>query len=156
MTRTFDYGTCAVKDIKVTTRTEKTSNRTVVDAVELNGRPVKPSNRFWNSLHVRFGFTSNIFRYFSHAEVFKRISEVAPSDKVAWCVENSEEKEPTLLAVTNPAAASMRHDDLMELLEKRGAGETRYAKGVVTSEHAPRLNPTFKIAGDGLQNKFIL
>ncbi|MGL4554675.1 MAG: DUF932 domain-containing protein, partial [Gemmataceae bacterium] len=146
---------CAVKDIKVTTRLDKTSNRPAVDAVELDGRPVKPSSRFWNSLHVRFGFTSNIFRYFTHAEVFQRISEVAPSDKVQWCVENGD-KDATLLAVTNPSAANMRHDDLMELLDKRGAGEVRYARGVVTSEHAPRLNPTFQIAGDGFQNKFIL
>src|SRR5262249_46577426 len=126
------------------------------ECVELKGRKVKPSTRFWNSLHVRFGFTSNIFRYFTHAEVFNRISEVAASDKVQWCLEKNDGKDPTLLAVTNPGAASIRHDDLMELLEKRGAAETRYAKGVITSEHAPRLNPVFKIAGDGFQNKFII
>lgn len=155
MSRRFDYGTCAVKDIKVTQRTDKTG-RAMVDGIELNGEPVKPSNRFWSSLHVRFGFTSNIFRYFTHAEVFQRISEVAPSDKVQWCIERDHNIAPTLLAVTNPKTASIRHDDLMELLKKGDAGEVRYDRGIVTSEHAPRYNPTFQIAGDGFQNKFVL
>ena len=154
MTQRFEYGTCAVKDITVKTRTID-GGRSVVDSVELDGMPVRATNRFWNSLHVRFGFTSNIFRYFSHEEVFQRISEVAPSDKLGWCVEHHE-GGANLLAVTNPLAATMRHDDLLELLGKHDVGEIRYSNGIVTSEHAPRYNPTFKIAGDAFQNKFIV
>ena len=60
--------------------------------------------------------TSNIFRYFSHAEVFGRISEVAPNDRVRWCLETADDGPGTLLAVTNPASASITHDDLMGLL----------------------------------------
>jgi hypothetical protein len=151
----FDYGTARIKDITVTTKPDNLG-RAVAVGVELNGEPVKASGRFWNSLHTRFGFTSNIFRYFSHAEVFQRISEVAPSDKVRYCVQRDESGEGTLMAVTNPTAASITYDDLLALLERYDTPAVRYDKGVLTSEHAPRINPTFQVSGDGFQNKFII
>ena len=70
----FDYGTSRLKDLRIqTTRTPL--GKEEVTGLELKGEPVKPSKRFWTSLQMRFGFTPNIFRYFSHAEVFRRISE---------------------------------------------------------------------------------
>jgi hypothetical protein len=155
MSRRFEYGVASIKDLQVKTRTDD-QGRAIVTGLELDGRPVAPSPRFWNSLHVRFGFTSNIFRYFSHAEVFERISQVAPNDQVRWCLEGSDDGPDTLLAVTSPTAATIRYDDLIELLEKNGAQAFRYTKGIVTSEHAPRVNPVFQVGGDGFQNKFIL
>jgi hypothetical protein len=155
MSRQFEYGVTRIKDLQVKTRVDGTG-KTVIDNLELDGRPVQPSPRFWNSLHVRFGFTSNIFRYFSHAEVFNRISQVAPDDKIRWCLETHEGGQDTLLAVTNPTAALIAYDDLMDLLGDHGAGEIRYSKGIVTSEHSPKLNPVFQVSGDGFQNKFIL
>jgi hypothetical protein len=155
MARRFEYGVTRIKDLQVTTRPDGQGRR-IVETLELDGRPVQPSARFWTSLHVRFGFTSNIFRYFSHAEVFERISQVAPDDKLRWCLDTPEQGPSTLLAVTSPTAASITHDDLLDLLGKRGADNIRYSKGVVTSEHAPRLNPVFQVAGDGFQNKFVL
>jgi hypothetical protein len=76
----------------------------MVDGVELNGEPVKPSNRFWSSLHVRFGFTGDIFRYFApcRASVFSGSAKLPRSDKVQWCIERDHNIAPTLLAVTNP------------------------------------------------------
>jgi hypothetical protein len=156
MSRHFEYGVTRIKDLTVQSRIDS-QGRKVVDSLELDGRPVLPSSRFWNSLHVRFGFTSNIFRYFSHAEVFERISQVAPNDQIRWCLEGAEDgSSPTLLAVTSPQAAAITHDDLLDLLHRNGTQATRYARGIVTSEHAPRLNPTFEVSGDGFQNKFII
>src|SRR3954447_4394522 len=116
MTSRFEYGTAAVKDIRVTQRIDK-QGRSPVALFGLKGEPVRPSPRFWNSLHVRFGFTGNIFRYFSHAEVFQRISDVAPNDRIRWCLE-CEGEGGTLLAVTNPTSAVIGHDDLRELLDQ--------------------------------------
>src|SRR5262249_15557790 len=113
MTRVFEYGVTSIKDLQVKTRTDS-QGRSIVESLELDGRPVQPSQRFWNSLHVRFGFTGNIFRYFSHAEVFQRISQVAPNDQIRWCLEGADEGPGTLLAVTSPTAASISYDDLME------------------------------------------
>jgi hypothetical protein len=162
MSKRFEYGTACIKDIVVPecTETEKETEKTAKkkrSAVEvlLDGEPLQTTKRFWNSLHHRFGFTSNIFRYFSPAEVFARISEVAPNDEVRWCVERDGE-EGKLLAVTNPGAALIKHDDLMELLDQYDASEIKYTEGMVSSCHAPRLSGTFKVAGDGFQNRFII
>ena len=75
MSRQFEYGVAHIKDIQVKTRVDG-QGRSLVESLELDGRPVQPSRRFWNSLHVRFGFTSNIFRYFDHAEVFEADQQV--------------------------------------------------------------------------------
>jgi hypothetical protein len=155
MVRCFEYGVTRIKDLQVKTRGDGLGKQ-IVESLELDGRPVQPSQRFWTSLHVRFGFTSNIFRYFSHAEVFQRIGQAAPDDKIRWCIETEDGRPDTLLAVTNPTAASITYDDLMDLLGDHGAQTTRYSKGVVTSEHAPRFNPVFQVSGDGFQNKFII
>ena len=51
---------------------------------------------------MRFGFTTNIFRYFTHTEVFRRISSRSPDDKIRYCLETAGEENatPRLLAVS--------------------------------------------------------
>lgn len=155
MTIRFDYGVARIKDLQV--RTGPDGNGKIgVREVLLDGESVQPSNRFWNSLHLRFGFTSNIFRYFSHAEVFERISEVAANDCIRWCIERNPHKGNRLLGVTNPNAALMAYDDLMDLLHRYETSEIQYGDGVVRSRHTPRLNDTFQVGGDGFQNKYVL
>ena len=151
----FDYGVARIKDLDVRTGPDR-NGKTRVREVLLDGEPVRPSNRFWTSLHLRFGFTSNIFRYFSHAEVFNRISQTAPNDRIRWCVERNDNGEDRLLAVTNPTSALMPHDDLVDLLGRYGTTEIQYGDGVVRSRHTPRMSDTFHVAGDGFQNKFVL
>ncbi len=151
----FEYGTTSVKDLSVTSAVDRAGKRFVREVL-LNDEPVRPSNRFWNSLHLRFGFTSNIFRYFSHEEVFNRISEVAPNDRIRWCLERDADGEGTLLAVTNPSAATIEHDDLRDLLRRYDAQNVSYANGVVSSRHSPRMDGTFLVGGDDFQNMFIL
>lgn len=154
MTQRFEYGVSRISDFQVSTA-EDAKGQTQVSEMRLNGRSLQPTTRFWNSLHLRFGFTSNIFRYFRHDEVFKRISKTTPNDRVRWCVEWSGDSGK-LLAVTNPTAGLIPHDDLVALLRKSGAEKTTYADGVVHSTHAPRLADTFAIAGDDFQNKFVI
>lgn len=151
----FDYGVARIKDLQVRTGPDR-NGKIGVRELLLDGEPVQPSNRFWTSLHLRFGFTSNIFRYFSHAEVFNRISEVAANDCIRWCLERSSKGRNRLLAVTNPNAALMPHDDLIDLLQRYGTTEMQYGDGVVRSRHSPRLSDTFQVGGDGFRNKFVL
>src|SRR5262245_7359906 len=156
MNNRFEYGVARVKEIEVKAKVDSLGRRGV-ESMTLAGRPVRAGQRFWSSLHHRFGFTSNIFRYFTHAEVFERISQVAPNDQIRWCLHRDEDGESgTLLAVTNPTSASITHDDLVGLLERYHTNKMRYHNGIVTSEHEPRLNPVFQVAGDGFQNKFVL
>ncbi len=154
MTQRFEYGTTRIKDLAVQTHRDQQGRMTRCEVL-LNDEPVLTSNRFWNSLHLRFGFTSNIFRYFSHEEVFNRISAVAPNDRIRWCLERTN-GVGLLLGVTNPQAAVMPHDDLMSLLGRYETQEVTYSKGVVSSQHSPRLDVPFQVAGDGFQNRFVL
>ena len=160
MSQRFEYGLCRIKDIRVQAGTDKQGNVTV-SRVLVEDRPVKPTKRFWSSLHHRFGFTSNIFRYFRHDEVFNRISAVAANDQVRWCIawgQKGKTKEPVghLLAVSSPGAAVVRHGELAGLLRRYGAESVNYANGTVRSVHTPRGTSTFAIAGDKFQNKFVL
>jgi hypothetical protein len=155
MTATFQYGTTRIKDLSVNTAVDR-NGKTQIKEVVLEGEPLEPTKRFWNSLHLRFGFTGNIFRYFSHAEVFNRISEVAANDQVRWCVERNADGRNRLLAVTSPTAALVEHDELVNLLDKYDAQEVGYSDGVVTSRHAPRMDSGFSVGGDGFQNRFII
>jgi hypothetical protein len=155
MSPRFEYGIAPIKDFQVRTTKDRTGE-TLVHQVLLDGRALRPCKRFWTSLHVRFGFTHNIFRYFNHEEVFQRISAVSPDDRVRWCVEQGPDRAERLLAVTNPGSALIPHDDLMALLTRYEADDIAYGDGVVRSQHAPRLGGTFAIAGENFRNKFIL
>jgi hypothetical protein len=155
MSARFDYGIANIRDLKV--RSEKNKKgETVVREVHIDGEPYQTSNRFWNSLHVRFGFTSNIFRYFQHEEVFRRIGDTVADGTFRYCAETPAKGKSRLLAVTTPGAPIMRHDELVDLLGRYESEEIRYHNGVVTSRHAPRAADAFSIAGDNFQNKFVL
>src|SRR5262249_30991578 len=116
----------------------------------------RPSQRFWTSLQVRFGFSANIFKFFAHEEVFARIAQVSSSDRIRWCVERDDKGKGTLLAVTNPRSGVIRHDDLTALLRRYEAEGVTYANGCVRSTHPQRFGGKFAIAGDEFRNKFII
>src|SRR5438105_3135985 len=111
MTQRFEYGYGQVKDLGTRTTVDK-RGKTAVEAVLIDGAPLKPSKRFWTSLHARFGFSANIFRYFNYDEVFQRISTVAANDHIRWCVEYGQDGVGKLLAVTNPTAPLIEHEEL--------------------------------------------
>jgi len=155
LTTSFDYAVARVKDIACRSQALK-NGKTEVAEVLVDGRPCTPSKRFWVSLQARFGFSNNIFKYFSHQEVFDRISAVAPNDTVRVCIEQPVEGPGTLQAVTSPAAPLIRHADLMELLGRYEAEGVSYSQGVVRSGHSPRTNNPLPIAGDDFADKFVL
>ncbi|MGF1583379.1 MAG: DUF932 domain-containing protein [Gemmataceae bacterium] len=154
MSQRFEYGTARINDFNV--HSTITKGKVTASTVALGGQVFKANKRFWNSLHMRYGFTSNIFRYFSHQEVFDRINQVNPEDEIRYCVSYDEDDKGQLLAISSPTSAVINYDELQGLLKKYGAEEIKYANGVVTSRHKPRNAGTFDIAGDDFQNKFVL
>ena len=156
MTTTFEYGTTRLRDVKINTRANSLGRNEVL-SLELGGEVVEPSNRFWHSLRIRFGFTPNIFKYFDHAEVFTRISQRSNDDQLNYCVEHDPQaKQPTLLAVTNPKMAVVTHANLMDLLGQSTTEEHSYHNGVVRSTHAPRYAAPYQISGDEFRSKFVI
>jgi hypothetical protein len=154
MTTTWTYGCASIKDLHCQSQTRK-DGRSNVTAVMINDQPCQPTDRFWNSLTARFGFSKNIFRYFTPIEVFNRVSDVAPNDQVRYCIEQ-EDGDGRLLAVTNPAAPVIKHDDLMDLLGQYQGEQITYSDGMVRSTHTPRLSGEFSIAGDSFANRYII
>jgi len=165
--KTFEYTSARVKDFAV--RTEVTEEPTDarsrrlrklkgVQSITIGDRKLEPTKRFWTSLQCRFGFSSNIFRYFSHAEVFNRVSEVAPDDMIRFCIEkDASTGKELLLAVTNPNAACVRFDNLQNLLGKYGTEGITYANGIVRSTHKPKVgNNSYKILGDDFNNQYVI
>jgi hypothetical protein len=153
---TFDYTTARLREFSVATRTDL-AGRSQVAAIHYDGEPLRASKRFWHSLQLRFGFTPNIFRYFTHAEVFERISTVAANDEVRICIERPQDGGTgTLLAVTNPSTAVAEFGELERLLGRHDSEEVSYHNGVVRSTHTPRSASPFQIAGDHFQSKYVI
>ena len=75
MSPRFQYGTAQVQDLKVVTGPHQRSGLPTVTHVELEDRRLQPTPRFWRSFFGRFHISDNTFRYFSHAEVFERVSQ---------------------------------------------------------------------------------
>ena len=160
MSKTFEYGVTTIGELQVETKVaeDKRHRRRPVTEVLIDEEPLNPSERFWTSLYIRYGFSKSFFNYFSHAEVFSRISEVSPNDRMRYCIErDSKTGQGRLLAVSNPSKSVVRHDDLMELLELYQGDRIAYHAGVVESHHIPRMGGTrFQIAGDEFANRFVL
>ncbi len=154
----FEYPFATIGSLKVQTLPESKTGRPVVSNVVVNDEPIKPTDRFWLSLHARYGFNSSVFKYFSHEEVFQRISDVEPRDRVRLCVERDEETgESQLLALSNPARPVVRHDALLETLDRYEGGDITYCDGVVESSHTPRIgSDEFVIGDDKFHNRFVM
>ena len=105
---------------------------------------------------MRFGIGKSVFNYFDHAEVFARLAERSPSDRLRFVVERQENGAGTLLAVSNPTKAVVRHDDLRELLDRYDGDRVTYHNGVVESHHSPRVGHRFHVSGDAFANRFVV
>lgn len=149
------YDAANVNDMKVLFK-DDLKGRPVVDGLSIGGRRFLPSGRFWNSLFSRFGIGDSVFKYFSHEEVFCRISDVARNSDVRFAYEERD-GECTLLAATNPAKPLLKNDDVLGLLKDYSAEKVSYSNGVVTSWHSPRIGSSpVSLNGDEHKNKFIV
>lgn len=154
----FDYGMTRVHQMRVTEARRSKTGKLDVRRMEVDGRSVVPTPRFWRSFFVRYGISDNVFRYFEPAEVFQRISETAVADDLRYCVErNSENDTVRLLAVTNPQRSLIRYGVITDLVTHHGSLDQAYADGIVTSTHTPRGGDRpFTIGGDDFRHRFVL
>jgi len=165
----FEYPLVPIKALQVSQRQIEGGNgktKTVSNIVH-EGREIHTSNRFWYSLQGLYGFSQNIFHYFSHKEVFDRISERSNKDEIRLCIESNhadidtdESDIPngvTLLANSNPNKATIRYDDIIGLLDKHKPENLHYHGGLITSRHFPAGNShDFKIGNDQFEDRFAL
>ena len=103
-TATASYEIHNIKALNAESHVDEKTGKRSIRSVELDGRRVETSDRFWNSLFSKYGFGKNVFNYFDPAEVVERISDRREDDRVRFCLfENPGAAMPTLLAVSNPA-----------------------------------------------------
>lgn len=154
----FEYGYANLRDFRVAngTRDEKTGKASV-HQMQLDGRAVQPTRRFWKSLFMRFGIGDNVFRYFDHAEVFERISQRNASDQVRWCIATGEDGQGRLLALSGPKRPLITYDEVSHLVSRYGGRDAIYHDGIVTSTHSPRGGERpFDIGGDRFEHRFMM
>ncbi len=150
----IEYGVANLRSFQITTEEEEKNKRKVVSAVSIDGRQLRPSNRFWTSLFARFGISSNIFQFFDHKEVFERISTRA-NDDLRYVIQGDGEDE-VLLAVSGPEKPLVQYDQIMELATAQGSEGITYADGIVKTQHSPRGGRGQVINGDQFSNKFVM
>lgn len=158
---TFDYGIVKIDQLHATLLDGKNGARRVSSIAVGDKEAAVPSKRFWSSLAARFNFSKSIFKYFSPAEVFERISKQAKNNEIRYCVETREEGEgkhrKTLLAVTNPSNPVIKYDELQEMVSRYGTDGISYSEGVVTTKHRPRVGCTpFPVGPDLFENRFVI
>lgn len=162
--RSFEYMYVPIDDLEVITEESEKTKKKLVSHVSVNGEPFRDSSRFWTSLFSRYGFNSAFFKYFDHAEVFKRISERergGGSGKIMRvCVERTTtrdgSKNQRLLAVSNPNTPIAPYNDLVGMVKEQGGESINYSDGVVESRHRPMGNNKFEVLGDDFENRFII
>lgn len=153
----FDYDFLSVGDLRVETIEDPKTGKETVSKVLVKDEPLKPTDRFWVSLFARYGFNSAFFKYFDHATVFNRISEVEKSDRMRLCIERDAQGGGTLLGVSNPSKPIVVYDELMDMLGRYQGQQVMYHNGIVESTHTPRSGANqFAVAGDHFANRFML
>ena len=152
----FHYDFLSVQDLRVETSTNVKTGKKTVDKVFVKDEPLDATERFWTSLYARFGFNSAVMKYFSHEEVFTRISQVEPKDRMRLCIERGPSGDGSLLGVSNPDKPIVVYDELMDTLGRYRGDTITYHSGIVEFQHAPRAGiNTFQVGGDDFVNRFI-
>jgi hypothetical protein len=136
----FEYGIAHLNEFKVTTAESSGRGRRkkVVHKILLGDSVVYPTERFFKSLYKKFKINANIFKYFSHEEVFKRLTEKCKTE-LRYCLDVREPEHPTLLAVTGPQQPYIPFDELCDLLRTYNSQYMSYANGIISSIHVPKI-----------------
>jgi len=153
----FEYGYANLRDFRVDATRASSTGKSISKSVEIAGRSVTPTRRFWKSLFMRFGIGDNVFRYFDHAEVFERISRSNADDRVRYCIATDQEGSSRLLAVSNPKRPLITYNEVTDLVSRYDGRDVCYSDGIVTSTHTPRGGERpFDIRGDRFEHRFMM
>ncbi len=160
----FEYGVASVKDLQIRRVERSKGGRVTLRDVEIDGRAVMATKRFWRSFFAKFGIAENVFRYFSPHEIFDRISNLHADDSFQYCLANDVprhrskgDSKTDLLAITSVKRPVIRYEEVKALLEKFGGEDIQYVDGVVMSLHQPRGGSRrLQIGGDEFRDRFCM
>lgn len=156
--RGVDYGNASIRDFQITGSDDKGN----VNLMEINGRSVKPSGRFWTSLCCAYsthGLSTKLFRLFTHEEVFARVYDRLGGnggDRLRFAIEDNGDGPGTLLAVTNPTKALVEYDNVKATLDTYAAVGVEYKDGIVRSTHTPAHMDDFEVGPDKFAHRYVM
>lgn len=158
MVQSIQYGSAPLCNFRVT----ETAEGGRVTLMDIDGVKVTPTPRFWTSLcsgYSNYGLSTKLFKLFTHAEVFQRVSDVIGSegkDRLRFALEDRGAGLPKLLAVTNPTKALVEYPRMQEVLARYGVEKPEYADGIIRSTHTPQHMDDLQIAGDGFSHRYVM
>ena len=166
----IEYRPASIADLSVVF--DETGVKRKVQGIKFNGEVHSVTDRFWTSVCSRFGFNPSVFRYFDHAEVFQRIADKQKGGAIGLTIEKTiepavaadehndfgvlEKVTSRLLGVSSPTKPVANYQNLVDTLTSYGAEDIKYAGGIITSQHTPRVDNGFSAAGDQFKSKFFL
>jgi len=154
----IEYAIAPIREIKIVDRTPKGH----VTMIEIEGRKMQPTGRFWTSLCSTFsthGLSTKIFKLFQHDEVLKRLTDRLGGDdkaRVRYAFENYDPTPGRLLAVTLPTKAIVPIDRIGETLGRYNALSVEYGDGIMRSTHTPNHMADFKIGPDVMAHQYCM
>jgi len=152
-----DYCSVALSQLRAPPPTAQPRTEGVPTSLELEGERLLPTARFWSSFYREFEMAPETFNYFTHEEVFSRLVEKRPNERVRLSVERREGKPPRLLAVSNPHHPLLGYAAAVDLIREHGGTDISYDEGVVTSWHTPRSGELpFQIGPDQFANRYTM
>lgn len=126
-----------------------------------DGRKFSVSTRFWISFGSLFNLGTNLFEYFSHAEVFDRLTE-KKGDNVRITIEgvNGPTDAPieigTLLSCTGPGKPILRVEEVKTLVDLYSGDNALYESGIVQASFAAPFPQAFNIGGSEFTTRFMM
>jgi hypothetical protein len=152
----IEYETHSMKDLRAECIVDPKTGKKKIQSVMVGDRPVTATPRFRNSLYSKFGFSGQMFNYFSPAEVFDRIAQKKGDEQLRICFQTEPGSEvSSLLAVSNPGKGHLPFDNVIDiLLAGNPTGNITLADGVLRSSYTPRGEAGFKIGGDDFEARF--
>jgi hypothetical protein len=153
----IEYQVNNIRDIQVVQSVNEKTNKRNIDSVRIGDQSVRVTQRFWNSLFSKYGFSSKTFNYFDPFEVFDRIADRRSDDSIRVCLAYKDENDviPDALAISNNVKPVLEYDAVIELLgEQELTGDIAYADGIVSSTHKPTTEQMFEIKGDQFEPRY--
>jgi len=119
-----------------------------------DGRKMHVSGRFWGSFSSLLNLNRSVFDYFSHEEVFDRITNTKGQSVRVACETNGDTGK--MLSCTNPAKPLLRLDEVRMLADEFSGSGVSYSEGIVTATFECPFPANFKVGGDDFRTQFSL
>jgi len=124
--------------------------------IDVEGRKVQPTDRFWRSLWSRFGLGPQVLKYWSPQETFERIKKVkGDSARLRYTIEDNAQ-DGKLLAVAAPNKPLVEIEQAAQTIGRYAVSDMHYADGIIHSTHQPPRIEGFNIGPDKFVNQYCM